>query len=101
MAFNSINDVFHTGAAEGAPLQLLQPEQIAALPSGDFPGKTVGQVAASKRQSKNYPGLKRKVAAGEATPTTVVGGVLVDGHTRAAAHLALKKPMLVRSSAAS
>lgn len=101
MAFNSIKDVFHTGASEGQPLQLVQPAEIAALPSGDYPGKTVGAVAASKRQSKNYRPLKAKVAAGEATPSTIVDGKLVDGHTRAAAHLALDKPMLVRRSAAS
>ena len=98
MAFNARPDGFHTGAAEGQPVRWLLPSAIASLPSGDYPGKTVGQVAASKRQKANYSSIKSAVAAGEVAPVTLRDGVLVDGHTRAAAHLALRRPMPVRES---
>lgn len=100
MAFNARSDGFHTGAAEGAPVELLTPAEVAALPSGDYPGKRVGEIASKKRAKPTYRKIKQSVRAGETQPATIHDGVLVDGHTRAAAHLALKKPMLVRHSAA-
>lgn len=100
MAFNARSDVFHTGAAEGGPVRLLDPAQIAALPSGDFPGKKVGQIAHRKRGKPSYNKIKQKVRDGDTTPATLLDGVLIDGHTRAAAHLSLRKPMAVRESAA-
>lgn len=101
MAFNSREDVFHTGTSEGQPVLWLDPEQVKALPSGDYPGKSVGAVAHKKRNKSNYAGIKRKVRSGEVLPVTLHDGVLVDGHTRAAAHLALRRPMAVRETAAS
>lgn len=100
MGFNSRGDVFANGTSEGSQLRWLSPREIAAMPSGDFPGKTVGAVAPAKRQKDNYGGIKEAVASGEVTPGTVQDGVLIDGHTRAAAHLELGKDMAVRATAA-
>ena len=100
MGFNDRSSVFAVGAAEGNAVSHLTPAAVAKLPSGDFPGKTVGQIAGRKRQKANYQGIKSAVAGGEIQPATVKNGVLVDGHTRAAAHLSLRKSMPVRASSA-
>jgi len=101
MGFNSRGDVFANGTSEGNPVTWLSPQQVAALPSGDFPGKTVGAVAPKQRKKDNYAGIKEQVASGgEIQPGTVQDGVLIDGHTRAAAHLELGKAMAVRATAA-
>lgn len=86
MAHNSHIDVFDVGSAEARGTTLMAIDDIKQLPSGDAPGKRVGDVLDVKRKSKGHRTHVLALKYGPPpAPLTIKDGVLIDGHHRVAA----------------
>lgn len=86
MAHNARSDTFAAGSAEGGPIFLKSVEELKKLPSGDAPGKTVGDVLPAKRTNRGHRMHVLAMKAGAPIkPVTIKNGVFIDGHHRVAA----------------
>ncbi len=86
MAHNARSDLFDVGSAEARGLTKMSIKDIKKLPSGDAPGKKVGDVLDQKRNSQGHRAHVLAVKYGpEPQPVTLKDGVFIDGHHRVAA----------------